>query len=1423
MLRHYPEYENDRFFEPGVMEDLFPRGAALEKLKKAVEGCVHVDRRAWTTVMRRWSEGRHFKTPAEALAYTRDWLDAMKWDTSAMTQLGFALGADAEGLMIPALEVHLEPENALHESSILRIPLLVTRSRHDEELLTVTGDRLTDEAVAFRHVEGIPDRVLDVLLDERRPFVLQAFPGGVSWWRRRGGAFASFTVFFHRILENAKARERAEVVLPAVYSKAFVAPSKKSPLKAADVVAGSSYNSYPIRELRSRFKGAMETLASAALEALDEQEKERRRRGSKSLSRQPEPFTERLGRPLAEQLRIECSRYLYRLLFLFSAEAKRQIVIEPRWAASADQQPLYSTQFLRRKAASLAAVDHLAWIRTSTFLWDTVTELFELCRHGCRGDRIQGFAIPPFNGQLFEARKIPLLSTLCLPDRVMASVIDEISRVPVKRGGVQVWEYCDYATLQVNHLGEIYQWLLEFEPKILAGDSVDVRAKKKDEPFYLSPKEAKALRIPAEKMTPVPAEQHRPFRMNPRSSVRSQTGTHFTNASLGTVIAEEGLRDLLVPLVETGKVEDILSLSVVEPCIGSAGIAAQVVQLLGEAVAAAELNASEKTGRGDVLAGLGHGERARRVQSAKRRVVERIVYGVDLKVDAVELARAALWQECATSHLPLPFLNHKIRTGNAIVGTWLLEGAVSSARPVPRWIQPGPTPVEALLEVAANNKAPAHGLLVASKPKLQALVATWQAYHAAPAIVSAWTERAARLLAKVASERRKFLAETRTQRDVETREARFLRQLGDVPEAPSDTRTLLRDKDLEFARAVERLSDYRRLRMIGDFATALYFWPHDRVEAYPSPDVYESVAAKLLGLNREPLRRGAEIAALKTALAVGYERAFFHWEVEFPELFEGGKKPDIVLSNFPWDMTSVGEEDFWKARHPLAGLDGFSPATVAKLVVQNGEAADYRAQVLADRQFSHFLKNAGDFETIQRECDLYRPFNEALRRICGKRAAVLLPQSLWINENAENARRVARDELGWDRIVGFENVGKRFFSSVHASYTFAVCRFSPGTRLAGIETQFRMKTVEERATTAPVTLRWADVERMSADLAIPEVRRERDVEFLLALKKAGRVASEWIPEKGKKRDFDLSTDWKNETLKKVAKPGPRDVSVWRGGHFHIWKPFFQQEDASFEGKGTKTKWAALPEPLPKGLKPYCSLYVDEADARALGGSEAKPYYKEWRIAWRDVARSTDARSMLATLIPPGTVVGHSVYVIRPDDTLDERLVKAAVFGSLVFDAAIRFSAAVHMSIPQVRRIPVPTPAADLREAILTRISKLIGIKSIPSAEDRGTLVNELNALVAVAYTCSTSGAFDESLFQYVLDNHFPSLFTARSDATEESDAAAEESDASEDDQAAAADDDADRGTPDPLDRDAILRYYRRFRAEFGTCCKGDAA
>lgn len=105
-----------------------------------------------------------------------------------------------------------------------------------------------------------------------------------------------------------------------------------------------------------------------------------------------------------------------------------------------------------------------------------------------------------------------------------------------------------------------------------------------------------------------------------------------------------------------------------------------------------------------------------------------------------------------------------------------------------------------------------------------------------------------------------------------------------------------------------------------------------------------------------------------------------------------------------------------------------------------------------------------------------------------------------------------------------------------------------------------------------------------------------------------------------------------------------------------------------------------------------------------------------RLVWRDVARQTSSRRVIATTIASGIVTGNSLNVLTPKQN-DQTLLNAllGVFNSVIFEAQVRASISTnHLSVGAMRRIRVP----DLSDSeVVKKISKLVA-KQLLKPSDR---------------------------------------------------------------------------------------------------------
>ena len=98
--------------------------------------------------------------------------------------------------------------------------------------------------------------------------------------------------------------------------------------------------------------------------------------------------------------------------------------------------------------------------QSSQNLWDDITLLFDLIDRG--GKR---YGVPAYDGGLFDPQENTFLSEKVLPDRYLACVIDGLSRAPdIEHPDAGLFRV-DYRDLSIQHLGHIYEGLLELQPQ----------------------------------------------------------------------------------------------------------------------------------------------------------------------------------------------------------------------------------------------------------------------------------------------------------------------------------------------------------------------------------------------------------------------------------------------------------------------------------------------------------------------------------------------------------------------------------------------------------------------------------------------------------------------------------------------------------------------------------------------------------------------------------------------------------------------------------------------------------------------------------------------------------------------------------------------------------------------------------------------
>jgi len=495
---------------------------------------------------------------------------------------------------------------------------------------------------------------------------------------------------------------------------------------------------------------------------------------------------------------------LYRLLFINYAEDRGLLPRE-----NALYKESYGLVSMEREIASrVQRGDSLSPLHTT--YCGRLKTLFELINRGTEGLGVEAgtMEVPPYNGGLFDPTKHPFLEQHEVADKWVAQVVDLLARSQGKGVGRG---FVDYSSLDVRHLGSIYEGLLEYKLRVADEEMVAVKRRGKDQ--WTPASEAVSSRV-------LESVQPGSVYLATDRGERKATGSYYTPDYIVKYIVEHTVGPLIEEkMKEDDPIEGILSLKVLDPAMGSGHFLVEATDRLAHALVQA-LGVTEQEPEEEDI------------RWARREVVERCIYGVDLNPLAVELAKLSLWLHTVAEGKPLSFLDHHLKVGNSLIGAWVDD---LGSLPAPR----------------KRGKADQ----------------------------------------KVSRVRQMNLFETRLDERLPT----MLSAVLEIMRRGSETLEDIKAKTAA-DHAIEELKD--PFKAVADLWVSTYFGNDLSKSEYQEALEHIGEPGQLLSL--PAVERGREIGGAKR---------FFHWEVEFPEVFyEDSKRRensgfDAVVGNPPYIPT----------------------------------------------------------------------------------------------------------------------------------------------------------------------------------------------------------------------------------------------------------------------------------------------------------------------------------------------------------------------------------------------------------------------------------------------------------------------------------------------------------------------------------------
>ncbi|NTW88117.1 MAG: hypothetical protein HGB26_03120, partial [Desulfobulbaceae bacterium] len=202
--------------------------------------------------------------------------------------------------------------------------------------------------------------------------------------------------------------------------------------------------------------------------------------------------------------------------------------------------------------------------------------------------------------------------------------------------------------------------------------------------------------------------------------------------------------------------------------------------------------------------------------------------------------------------------------------------------------------------------------------------------------------------------------------------------------------------------------------------------------------------------NRDAIPTSADLARINQGIRLApqlvdeinnlaQEHAFFHWHLEFPEVFAEEKGGfDVVLGNPPWEVSQLSEGEFFASRDPsIAAMAGAQRKKAIADLENEGMLLwdEYQKEMHACEAMNQFFRvNGRFFLTAKGKINLYSLFAELTTQLVNKsgRAGIIIPSGIATDNSTKAFFDYLLSSQRLHSLFEFENEG--FFAGAGAGH-----------------------------------------------------------------------------------------------------------------------------------------------------------------------------------------------------------------------------------------------------------------------------------------------------------------------------------------------------------------------------------------------------
>lgn len=678
---------------------------------------------------------------------------------------------------------------------------------------------------------------------------------------------------------------------------------------------------------------------------------------------------------------------------------------------------------------------------------------------------------------------------------------------------------------------------------------------------------------------------------------------------------------------------------------------------------------------------------------ALHEVIERCVYAVDYNPDAVELCKVVLWIEGYCAGKPLSFLDHHIRCGNSVVGVanldTLLEGVPNEAFEA--------TDKDTLKQVTKINKQ----ALAEAKAKRESEKDSNE--------MSLFGEIEISNISRIDKEQISL--------------ADKIRAISAMPE-----------NDIHEQAAKQHCYDelmqsplMKSLRLACDIYTAAFYYQFSSTDISTgsssstlSNAPYTGTVYQALDEIKQLENPYKDFVPLTDAFKASINQTssqfrFFHWCIEFPEIFANEGGFDVMCGNPPWDQVQMEDERwFLNKDSDIANAPNQSARNKKIQELQESNPKLYLEYLEAchdTKNQSNFVKNSGRFIlTNHGKIELSAIFAELC--LCFSKCAwgLVLPTGIAINDSTKDFFAKLIDENRLISLYDFENREALF--NIHRMFKF--CLLTAGkaqSEARSVQSGFYLTRLNHLSDTKRTyRLQTSDFALLNPNSKnCPIFRTNEDAALTTKIyRNCGHIVfndqtkeNPWLISLGIM--FNMSSDSNLfRTYQQLSQAGAtltRNRFTMPNGTVYvplyegkmIW--YYNHHFGTWPTKGKRPE--SINSPSLQELQDACScitpwywLPAKEVESRFCEKKWKAPLY----LAFRKIARAVDVRTFVITGISDVCGFGDSITLAYSEFGNLLTIVFLAQLASIPFDYVTRQKVGgINMNLHFVKQFPILAP------------------------------------------------------------------------------------------------------------------------------------